>query len=270
MASLAVVTGANKGIGFFITKILVSSGSVSNVILTARSPDLGLKAVQEISNSKTNNTQLSFHQLDISDQTSVSTFTDYIKATYPGGIDILVNNAGIAFKGSATEPFAEQARVTLGINYFGTKRVSEALLPLLKEGGKAVFVSSALGLLSSITNPALKDQLISPLLTLASLDELMSSFILEAEKGTHKEKGWPGSAYGTSKIGMSALTRIYARQYPKLQVNACCPGWCRTDLAGDRAPKSAEEGADTPSFLALSPPPAVSGALFSDRKIRDF
>jgi carbonyl reductase 1 len=87
------VTGGNKGVGFAIVKALCKQFE-GNVYLTARNVTLGMNAVSELQKE---NLQPKFHQLDISDDESITTFRDYIKNTY-GGLDILVNNAAIAFK----------------------------------------------------------------------------------------------------------------------------------------------------------------------------
>jgi len=101
----------------------------------------------------------------------------------------------------------------------------------------------------------------------------IKNLVPTAERGDHTDFGWPNSAYSVSKIGESALTRILAKQYKgRFEINACCPGWCKTDMAGDSAPRTAEEGADTPVYLALSSlDPSegtlnVTGAFFGERQ----
>lgn len=88
---------------------------------------------------------------------------------------------------------------------------------------------------------------------------LMEGFVKDAQEGVHTKKGWPETAYGVSKTGLTTLTRIQAqkleRERPGDQIlcNACCPGWVRTDMAGQNATKSPDEGAITPVYLALLP-----------------
>ncbi|MDK2413728.1 SDR family NAD(P)-dependent oxidoreductase, partial [Aphanizomenon sp. 202] len=72
-----------------------------------------------------------FHQLDIDDEESIAAFKTHLEETY-GGLDVLVNNAAIAYKGSATEPFGEQAENTIRVNFFGTLAVCRSLFPLLR------------------------------------------------------------------------------------------------------------------------------------------
>jgi NAD(P)-dependent dehydrogenase (short-subunit alcohol dehydrogenase family) len=267
---VAIVTGANKGIGFFITKKLFESGAFSHVILTARNTELGETAKKEIvSNSPSSNTTLLVRQLDVSEVKSIENFVEGLKNDFPNGIDSLVNNAGFAFKGNATEPVEEQARITVGVNYTGTLQLTKRVLPLLRDGGNIVMVSSRLGLFSMVSSEALKKEFLSPDLTIERLEELVSQYLEATRNGTHIEKGWPKSTYSTSKVAVNVLTLVLARMYPKLQINSCCPGWCRTDMAGDKAPRSAEEGADTPAFLALSPPAGATGLFFGERKTID-
>lgn len=124
-----------------------------DVILAARDEGRGKEAVEQL--AKECATVPLFHQLDIDDQESVNRLRDYLKDTY-NGLDILVNNAGIAYKHASLTPFAEQAEVTLRTNYFGTLRVSEALLPLLRPGARVVNLSSMCGHLSKIPGSELK------------------------------------------------------------------------------------------------------------------
>eukprot|EP01137_Pigoraptor_chileana_P013295 Opistho-2@66623 len=268
MSKLAIVTGANKGIGFFITKRLCRElGKEWVVMLTARNVALGEAAVASL---KAEGLSPVFHQLDIDNTDSINAFKEHISATY-GGIDILVNNAGFAFKVAATEPFAEQAEVTVRINFFGTLNVCKALVPIVRPGGRVVNVSSTAGLLK-ILSPALQAKFVDPSLTLEGLVDLMSQFVDNAKSGRHTANGWPESAYGTSKVGVTQLSRILARDYGKngILINACCPGWCRTDMAGARAPKSAEDGADTPVYLATVGADGPQGKFVRDRTVLDF
>ena len=83
----------------------------------------------------------------------------------------------------------------------------------------------------------------------------MHSFIAGVDLGAWHERGWPRDVYGVSKAGLTAMTRAWALELDAdrrgIMVHACCPGWCRTDMGGDKATRSADEGADTPVWLAL-------------------
>lgn len=156
-----------------------------------------------------------FHQLDIVSPESIEKIKKYLMEQY-GGLDLLVNNAGIAFKRASTVPFPEQAIVTIQTNFHGTLNVCRALLPILKPHARDV------------------------------------------KGGTHSQKGWSSTAYGISHLGIIALTKILARNITQdsredILINACDPGWVRTDMAGPKATKSPEEGAVTPVYAALLP-----------------
>ncbi len=87
----------------------------------------------------------------------------------------------------------------------------------------------------------------------------------DVQNGRHTQKGWPNSNYGMSKLGVIALTKILARDTPSMMVNACCPGYCDTDMTSHRGTKTAEQGARTPAMLALMPD-KVSGMFFQEEK----
>lgn len=120
----------------------------------------------------------------------------------------------------------------------------------------------------------LRERFLDPDLTEEQLDELVAEFKRHVASGDHAAHGWPNSTYSVSKAALHALTRIHARDIGKFTsstgvcVNAICPGWCRTSMAGDKAPKSAAEGADTPVWLAEAPPgpDAPTGRFFRERK----
>ncbi|XP_056659907.1 carbonyl reductase [NADPH] 1-like [Monodelphis domestica] len=255
---VAVVTGSNKGIGFAIVRNLCQKSS-GDVILTSRDTTRGQAATKKLQEEGLNPI---FHQLDIDDPQSIRTLRDFLKECY-GGVDVLVNNAGIAFKVADTTPFPIQAEVTMKTNFFGTKAVSAELLPLVKPRGRVVNVSSMVSLRSlKSCSPELQQKFRSDTITEEELVRLMEKFVEDTKKGVHQKEGWPNSAYGVTKIGVTVLS-IHARQLneqrkgDKILLNACCPGWVRTDMAGPKATKSPEEGAETPVYLALLPPDAT-------------
>jgi len=190
-------------------------------------------------------------QLDISDPSSVRKAVAEVQEKY-GGIDILVNNAGIATKGDAFD--ADVVRDTLATNYYGTKNATESFLPLIRPGGRIIFISSTLGKRSFLKSEELKKRFGNA--DIEEVHRLLQEFQKAVEDGTYAEKGWQKSAYGVSKVAVTAYTGILARskelQDKKILAFAVCPGWCRTDMAGDKAPKSADQGAETPVYLALA------------------
>ena len=120
-------------------------------MFSARDESRGKAAVEELEKSLKNkkSSEVRFHQLDIEDAASCTKFADYLKKTHDG-IHVLINNAGFAFKQDATESAEEQAEVTIGINYYGTKQVSSRLIPLVRSGGRVVFVASQAGVMKDI------------------------------------------------------------------------------------------------------------------------
>jgi carbonyl reductase 1 len=197
--------------------------------------------------------------LDVANGESIAALVETLR----GGpaIDVLVNNAGIALDGFD----AEVARETLEVNLFGAMAVSDALLPLVPDGGSIVMVSSGMGELSCVSK-ALREKLLDPALGREELVALMHGFVRDVATGTHAKAGWPSSAYRVSKVGLNALVRILARELAgrKIRVNAVCPGWVRTDMGGPGASRSVEEGAASIVWAALQDERGPTGGFFRD------
>ncbi|XP_057621197.1 carbonyl reductase [NADPH] 1-like [Chionomys nivalis] len=271
---VALVTGGNKGIGLAITRDLCRK-FLGDVVLTARDEARGKAAVQQL---QAEGLSPRFHQLDIDDLQSIRALREFLLKEY-GGLDLLVNNAGIAFKNADPTPFHIQAEVTLKTNFFGTQDVCTELLPLMKPRGRVVNVSSMLSLMAlKNCSPELQQKFRSDTITEEELVGLMNKFVEDTKKGVHEKEGWPNSAYGVSKIGVTVLSRIHARKLSeqrkgdKILLNACCPGWVRTDMTGPNATKSPEEGAETPVYLALLPPDAEGphGQFVQEKKVEQW
>ena len=226
---LAVITGANKGIGFEICRQLAHKGL--RVVLTSRDARKGLKAqrilVQE-------NLDVLFYELDVTEPTSVRALAKYVEKEH-GAVDALVNNAGIMMDSSSTSILNESEHVfhaTLETNFFGALRMCQALVPLMRKRGygRVVNLSSGLG----------------------QLDDM----------------GDGNAAYRTSKTALNALTRMVASatQQHDILVNSMCPGWVRTDMGGPNASRSVEKGAETAVWLATLPAGGPTGGFFRDKK----
>ena len=263
---VALVTGGNKGIGFQIAKKLGAPGSNIKTIIGCRSTDLGEAAAKELQAA---GCDVVFRKLDISDPLSIENCRASIERDF-GGLDILVNNAAIAYKDSDPTPFKDQARPTVADNFFGTVDVTKAMLPLLRKSTSARIVNMAshAGHLKILSNER-KAQFTSPSLQVGDLESLMREFVTDVEAGTHSKNGWPNTCYGMSKLGVVALTKVIARDEPKIMVNACCPGYCATDMSSMRGTKTSEDGARTPTMLALFPDSKAehvqpSGKFYSD------
>ncbi|XP_042289169.1 carbonyl reductase [NADPH] 1-like [Thunnus maccoyii] len=269
---VAVVTGSNKGIGLAIVRALCKQFQ-GDVYITARDAGRGQEAVQSLASE---GLKAMFHQLDINDLNSIITAAAFFKDKY-GGVDVLVNNAGIAFKAADTAPFAVQAEVTLKTNFFATRDMLTHFLPIVKAGGRVVNVSSFVGSRTlNQCSAALQQRFRSEDITEEELVGLMQQFVDQTKKDEHKQGGWPETAYGVSKTGLTALSMILARRLSEkrpndqILLNACCPGWVRTDMAGPKASKSPDEGAITPVYLALLPPGATEphGKFVSDKEVQ--
>ncbi|KAK2824631.1 hypothetical protein Q5P01_021806 [Channa striata] len=269
---VAVVTGSNKGIGLATVRALCKQFQ-GDVYLTSRDVGRGQEAVASLNSE---GLKPMFHQLDINDLNSITAAAAFFKEKY-GGVDVLINNAGIAFKVADTAPFAVQAEVTLKTNFFDTRDMLTQFLPIIKTGGRVVNVSSFVSVQAlNKCSPALQQRFRSEDITEEELVGLMQKFIDDAKKGEHKQAGWPDTAYGASKLGLTTLSMILARGLSKerpndgILLNACCPGWVRTDMAGPKAPKSPDEGAVTPVYLALLPPGAAEphGKFVSEKEVQ--
>ncbi|XP_060689749.1 carbonyl reductase [NADPH] 1 [Hemiscyllium ocellatum] len=271
---VAVVTGSNKGIGLEVVKALCRRFD-GDVYLTSRDVERGQQALHKLQQEQL---KPLYHQLDITDRESIGKLRTFMTQKY-GGIDVLINNAGIAFKMADTTPFKTQAEVTIATNFYGTKDVSTELLPIIKPQGRVVNVSSvASSMALQKCSQELQKKFRSSTITEEELVELMKKFVEDAKQGVHSEQGWPSSAYGVSKIGVTVLSRIHARKLTKerpgdgILLNACCPGWVKTDMAGPNAPGTAEEGAVTPVYLALLPAGAEAphGEFVSNKTVQEW
>ncbi|XP_033743198.1 carbonyl reductase [NADPH] 1-like [Pecten maximus] len=268
---VAVVTGANKGVGFGVVRGLCKQFN-GDVYLTARNEELGLKAVEEL---KKEGLSPKFHVLDLTKPDTIIKLKTFLQETY-GGLDVLVNNAGMAYKVSSKAPFGEQAEVTMQTNFTGTLDVCEALFPLLRPHARVANVSSLVSI-SAVKkcSETLRKKLVNPNLSMGELKDLMQKFVDAAKKDAHQKEGWPNTAYGVSKIGVTAMSLIQQRELLKdssrqdIIVNACCPGYVNTDMSSHKGPKTIDQGADTPVYLAMLPPNTLSpkGNYVSDRKI---
>jgi carbonyl reductase 1 len=271
MSRVAVVTGANKGIGFHIASQLSQSGLFSHVIIGCRDETRGLQAVQQIRNTleSTTTTTVSFLPLTIGDKNSHENFSKSIKEQYQK-VDVLVNNAAIAFKGSDPTPFQGQCKPTLDINFHSTVDFTEKMLPLIRKGNDAriVNMASMAGRLGQLRSKELQDKFSDPSLTKEELIALVRKFETDVMEGKHAERGWGDSNYGLSKLAVIAMTKVWARDEAKynVKVNCCCPGYCDTDMTshkGSRPPSEGARNAVIPATMENCP----TGEFFEDYQV---
>lgn len=270
------MTGGNKGIGFETAKKLCKELKNENalVVITSRCPDRGKEAVAKLAEE---GLKMSMEQLDITDEQSRKQFVEAIKTKY-GQVECLVNNAGFAFKRSATEPVATQAKVTCGVNYYGTRDLTVALCPLLKPCSRVVNVASVAGQRGLAQMSAEhRHRLMKKTATPEDVDAVVKEYLEACEKGTLD--GWPSTTYQFSKAAVIALTAAwagmsrkcpYAPQASEAIITCCCPGWCKTDMAGwEDPPLSAADGANIVSRLALGAGKEHHGKFISEDTIID-
>uniref|UniRef100_A0ACD5WNH0 Uncharacterized protein n=1 Tax=Avena sativa TaxID=4498 RepID=A0ACD5WNH0_AVESA len=292
---LAVVTGGNRGVGLEVCRQLADQGVT--VILTARDDKRGKDAVESI-RRESNLSNIVFHQLDVQDDTSVASLAQYIENSY-GKLDILVNNAaviGVAadeeglkalnidtetwISGRAAsllkDVFQNTYDVTmncLDTNYYGYKRVTEALLPLLKlstSGARIVNASSLASELKRMPNEKLRNDLSNiEIWDEARIEALLNTFMEDVKEGRLEEAGWPTMlpAYSMSKMVINLYTRILARRHPDMRVNCVRPGFVKTDINWNLGILTPEQGARGPVMLALLPQDGPTGCYFDQTEM---
>ena len=230
---VAVVTGANKGIGLEIARQLAREGIT--VFIGARDAERGRAAAEKLRAEGLDARPL---QLDVTDDASVADAASSVERTV-GRLDILVNNAGIAIDdGRPSRVSMEALRRTYETNVFGVVRTTQAMLPLLRRSGagRIVNLSSGLGSLTRNSDP--------------SWEYARVKFL----------------AYNSSKTAVNAITVQFAyelRDTP-IKVNAADPGYVATDMNQNQGVRTVEQGAATPVRLALLPPDGPTGGYFDD------
>ncbi|RVE53504.1 hypothetical protein evm_001874 [Chilo suppressalis] len=247
---LAVVTGANKGLGFALVKGLCSKYD-GTVYLTSRDDKRGKAACEELKKLGLN---AEYHQLDIAKHESVKRFCDFLKHKQKK-IDILVNNAGILFLKDAPEPKWYQAEETVFVNFSALVNFTEAILPFVSDHGKIVNISSSSGHLSRIPSEELRNKFKSVELNLDDLKNLMVDYVKAAKEGKEIEKGWGDSAYVVSKVGVNAYTFMLHKKLSKrgISVNCVHPGYVMSDMTRGGGSITPEQGAVHALRLVLQP-----------------
>jgi NAD(P)-dependent dehydrogenase (short-subunit alcohol dehydrogenase family) len=235
---VAVVTGANQGIGLQIAKDLVTHGFT--VLLGSRNLARGEVAAKEVGpNARA-------LQLDVTDQASIAAAAQRVRKEL-GRLDVLINNAAISNTrmrpDMTVEEYTEstrpsnvsldEMRAVFETNVFGVVAVTQAMLPLLREAPAAriVNVSSGVGSLTRNSNPAF-----------------------------HYRPNF-GPVYPASKTALNAITLAMAIELEStgIKVNAACPGYTKTNLNNYAGTQTVEEGAREPVRLALLGPDGPTG-----------
>jgi NAD(P)-dependent dehydrogenase (short-subunit alcohol dehydrogenase family) len=223
----ALVTGANKGIGFEVVRQLARRGF--RVFLAGRDPKAGRAAAEKLKSEG----DILFLEMDVSDSDSIARAAEDF-SRQEKHLDVLINNAGILLddEKGALDITPEIFEETLRTNTLGPWLVAQAFVTLLKKSRapRIVNVSSGSG---------------------------------QLEDGAD---GWaPG--YSVSKTALNGVTAQLAAALPKFAVNSVCPGWVRTDMGGENATRSVGEGAASIVWLATDAPQDLTGKFVKDRKV---
>lgn len=228
MRKVAVVTGANRGIGLAIVRQLCKQFS-GDVYLTSRMSDNGKKAIERLKQEGLNPI---FHELDVSQPDSIRMFEEFIIERY-GGIDILINNAGVSF-GKDKVPVFRQAQLCYEVDFMGTLNMCKIFLPLIRPHGRIVnLTNSYIGKKSALGGHA-QNKLDVSTMSLSDVWLVMDFYIKASKTGTHANGGWPESPKKMTKTLIVAMTKILSRDLKgdprkNILINACCPGWTDTD-----------------------------------------
>ncbi|KZO99791.1 short-chain dehydrogenase/reductase SDR [Calocera viscosa TUFC12733] len=272
---VAIVTGANKGIGLgcirtlarrapssYLNKRVKAKSSV--IYLASRDAERGRAALRDVSAAKGVDVQLAV--LDVTSGESIEKFAEHVRERH-GGIHALINNAGTAEGvGGRTALFdSDTVDWVFKVNYDGVHAMTDAFLPLMHPQGRIVNVSSGMTYTAS---PELRERLLK-VGSVREADAYMEEFKSAVRDGTAGKLGYPAQVYASSKILLNALTKGFAAEnkaaHPNLLINYINPGWVRTDMGGAGAPLTPEQGADTACWAAVEDISGRSGVGFSNR-----
>ncbi len=232
---IALITGANKGIGKEIARQLGALGMT--ILLGARDAQRGEEAVAQL---KAGGADAHAVTLDVTDEAGISAAVTQIESGY-GRLDVLVNNAGISQDGGPSSALTLELgslRRTYETNVFGVFSVTKAFVPLLQhsEAGRIVNLSSGLGSLTQNSDPNWEFAHVKPL------------------------------AYNSSKAALNMLTVIFAAELKDMgvKVNAADPGYTATDLNQHRGTRTAQQAATIAVHLATMPDDGSTGGYFDE------
>lgn len=228
---IALVTGANRGLGFETCRQLAQCGF--HVILTSRDERQGKEAADTL---RAEGLEIADHQLDVTRRDHIEKIREFVAGEY-GRLDVLVNNAGISLlpEMDVIEVPIETFVETLAVNFYGPLHMTRAFIPMMKAQnyGRVVNVSSIGGSLS---------------------------LMITLRGGM--------AAYRVSKAALNALTRLTAgavKDY-NIKVNSMCPGSVNTGKTGAKTKRTPAQGVETTIWLATLPPSGPNGKFFKDRK----
>ncbi|HEX6625097.1 MAG TPA: SDR family oxidoreductase [Pyrinomonadaceae bacterium] len=223
---VALVTGANRGIGLEVTRQLARLGYA--VILGARDAASGEKAARPLAEE---GWRVVPKRLDVTEQASIDDVRRWAEESF-GKLDVLVNNAAILYDSwqRAVGADLKVVREAVETNTLGPWRMCEAFIPLLRRSGHGRIVN------------------------------------VSSESGSLAGMGGGTPAYAVSKVALNALTRMLADELrgAGVLVNSVCPGWVATEMGGPDAPRTVGEGAASVVWAATLPDAGPTGGFFRD------
>ncbi|KAG4125825.1 hypothetical protein ERO13_D10G122300v2 [Gossypium hirsutum] len=241
--TVAVVTGANKGIGLAVVKRFAELGLT--VVLTARDEERGKKATEKLREEGLGNVR--FFALDVSKAASIKTFVSWVETTF-GGLDILVNNAGVSFN-DIHENSVEFAETVIKTNFHGPKLLTESLLPLFRLSPSISRILSISSRLGSINKERLSEE---------EIEGVVKMFLGDVKEGRWEREGWPQiwTDYSVSKLALNAYSRVLAKRFEggRLSVNCFCPGYTQTSMTRGQGTHTPDAAGEVAVSLALLPP----------------
>ncbi len=263
-----LITGGNRGIGFGIVKNLLQKNCQMlnrtnntifpyKIIFTTRnqnSKDEVYDNLKSIFNENENlEDKLSHFCLDVSSEKSIENLISQL-SEHEIKLDILVNNAGVYDK---KDPISLNCYdYTFSTNVFGTINLTEKILEnehLLNKDAKIILIGSVLGDLKSLTSENLKNEFKKETDNLSLIYELSKKFKKSIADNVLEKDGWPKNCYYVSKMMVNKYAQILSKyenmKKNGIQVYSCHPGWVKTDMGGDNAPLTIEEGIVTPIYL---------------------
>jgi NAD(P)-dependent dehydrogenase (short-subunit alcohol dehydrogenase family) len=227
MSKIAIVTGANQGLGLALVRGLCRTPGTDGITyLTARDRKRGGQAVGGL---EAEGLSPRLELLDVRDDTSVKALADTIAQRH-GGVDIVISNA--AARISREVPSEQQVRMFVDTNNHGTIRMIRAFVPLLRDGSRFIAVASSFGTLASL-DPRLHPIFDVGRMSLADVEQVMDDYVHAVETGRAAAEGWPDWINPASKVGQVAAVKVLAGEAARrdILVNAACPGLVDTDAS---------------------------------------
>lgn len=273
-----LVTGGNRGIGLNLLKAMIKDPQfhTDQLLFTVRTTEKGKQTLQTLNqfiseNSLQKPKKLDFYIADMASKSQLSQLTQKLQSQ---GIklNLLVLNAGMVI--NEDHYSFEKVRRTMEVNFYGQKNLFELMHSdkILQDSAQVSFISSIGGTLSILKcYPEIYEQLqayLEPEFTMNSILTVADRYIQES-KDPKTITLWPNSAYRMSKVLLSVYVYQLAQQHSKdYFLQSLCPGWCKTDMGGPRAPKSPEQGAsDLLYAIKHLKNPKLSGRFFYNRQL---